>query len=35
VRWLPLEEAPQALTYQGERQMAAKALAVISGQETL
>jgi 8-oxo-dGTP pyrophosphatase MutT (NUDIX family) len=35
VRWLPLDEAPRALAYQGERQMAAKALAVISGQETL
>jgi 8-oxo-dGTP pyrophosphatase MutT (NUDIX family) len=26
-RWLPLEEAPRALAYGGERQMAAKALA--------
>jgi 8-oxo-dGTP pyrophosphatase MutT (NUDIX family) len=25
-RWLPLEEAPQVLTYGGEREMAAKAL---------
>jgi 8-oxo-dGTP pyrophosphatase MutT (NUDIX family) len=25
-RWLPLEEAPQLLTYGGEREMAAKAL---------
>ena len=29
VRWLPLEEAPQLLTYKGEREMAAKALARI------
>lgn len=26
-RWLPLEEAPRLLTYGGEREMAAKALA--------
>jgi 8-oxo-dGTP diphosphatase len=26
VRWLPLEEAPQLLAYEGERDMAAKAL---------
>ena len=27
VRWLPLEEAPQLLTYKGEREMAERALA--------
>jgi 8-oxo-dGTP pyrophosphatase MutT (NUDIX family) len=27
VRWLPLDEAPELLTYKGEREMAAKALA--------
>jgi 8-oxo-dGTP pyrophosphatase MutT (NUDIX family) len=30
-RWLPLEEAPQLLTYGGEREMAAKALEVLAG----
>jgi 8-oxo-dGTP pyrophosphatase MutT (NUDIX family) len=29
-RWLPLEEAPQMLTYEGEREMAAKAWERIS-----
>jgi 8-oxo-dGTP pyrophosphatase MutT (NUDIX family) len=29
VRWLPLEEAPRLLAYKGEREMAAKALAVL------
>jgi 8-oxo-dGTP pyrophosphatase MutT (NUDIX family) len=29
VRWLPLEDAPQLLTYKGEREMAEKALAVL------
>ena len=29
VRWLPLEDAPQLLAYKGEREMAAKALAVL------
>ena len=29
VRWLPLEEAPALLAYQGEREMARKALAVL------
>jgi 8-oxo-dGTP pyrophosphatase MutT (NUDIX family) len=28
-RWLPLEEAPRALTYKGEREMAAKALQIV------
>ena len=31
-RWLPLEEAPQLLTYRGEREMAEKALAVLTGE---
>jgi 8-oxo-dGTP pyrophosphatase MutT (NUDIX family) len=31
-RWLPLEEAPQLLTYRGEREMAQKALAVLTGE---
>jgi 8-oxo-dGTP pyrophosphatase MutT (NUDIX family) len=34
VRWLPLEDAPQLLAYKGEREMAAKALALLSD-ETL
>jgi 8-oxo-dGTP pyrophosphatase MutT (NUDIX family) len=29
VRWLPLEEAPKLLAYGGEREMAAKAAAVL------
>ena len=29
VRWLPLEAAPELLAYRGERELAAKALAVI------
>jgi 8-oxo-dGTP pyrophosphatase MutT (NUDIX family) len=29
VRWLPLAEAPKLLAYGGERQMAAKALALV------
>jgi 8-oxo-dGTP pyrophosphatase MutT (NUDIX family) len=29
VRWLPLEDAPNLLAYKGEREMAAKALAVL------
>jgi 8-oxo-dGTP pyrophosphatase MutT (NUDIX family) len=32
VRWLPLEEAPRLLSYQGEREMAEKALAVLNGE---
>jgi len=35
VRWLPLAEAPRLLAYQGERRMAAKALAILSGEEEL
>ncbi len=31
VRWLPLEEAPKALAYQGEREMAERALARLAG----
>ena len=30
-RWLPLDEAPQLLTYDGERKMAAKALERMQG----
>jgi len=30
-RWLPLEEAPRLLAYQGEREMAEKALASLRG----
>jgi 8-oxo-dGTP pyrophosphatase MutT (NUDIX family) len=33
-RWLPLEEAPQLLTYGGEREMAAKALERIEHEST-
>jgi 8-oxo-dGTP pyrophosphatase MutT (NUDIX family) len=32
-RWMPLEEAAQALTYEGERQMAARALSLIGSGE--
>jgi 8-oxo-dGTP pyrophosphatase MutT (NUDIX family) len=32
VRWLPLEEAPRLLAYKGEREMAAKAQALICQQ---
>src|SRR5579884_1783889 len=35
VRWLPLDDAPTALAYQGERRMAERALAVLSGEEEL
>jgi 8-oxo-dGTP pyrophosphatase MutT (NUDIX family) len=31
VRWLPLDEAPRLLAYKGEREIAAKALAVLGG----
>jgi 8-oxo-dGTP pyrophosphatase MutT (NUDIX family) len=31
VRWLPLAEAPALLAYRGEREMAEKALAMLSG----
>jgi 8-oxo-dGTP pyrophosphatase MutT (NUDIX family) len=30
-RWVPLEDAPQLLAYGGEREMAAKALALLAG----
>jgi 8-oxo-dGTP pyrophosphatase MutT (NUDIX family) len=33
VRWLPLDEAPQTLAYQGERQMAERAQAVLFAEE--
>jgi NADH pyrophosphatase NudC (nudix superfamily) len=29
-RWMPLEEAAQALTYEGEREMVARALSRIA-----
>src|SRR5580765_4955616 len=35
VRWLPLDEAPQILAYQGERRMAERAAAVLAGDEEL
>jgi 8-oxo-dGTP pyrophosphatase MutT (NUDIX family) len=35
VRWLPLDDAPQVLAYQGERRMAEKALAVLAGEEEI
>ena len=35
VRWLPLDDAPRVLAYQGERKMAEKALAVLSGGEDI
>ncbi|SRR6266545_1195169 len=31
-RWLPLEEASELLAYKGEREMAEKALAVLTGE---
>jgi 8-oxo-dGTP pyrophosphatase MutT (NUDIX family) len=33
VRWLPLDEAPGLLAYKGEREMAAKALAILGEAE--
>ena len=35
VRWLPLEDAPRLLAYQGERRMAEKAFEVLAGNEEL
>jgi len=35
VRWLPLDEAPQLLAYQGERRMAERARAVLDGDEEI
>jgi 8-oxo-dGTP pyrophosphatase MutT (NUDIX family) len=32
VRWLPLEDASRLLSYQGEREMAEKALAMLNGE---
>ena len=29
VRWLPLDDAPQLLSYRGEREMASKALSAL------
>ncbi len=34
-RWLPLEDAPRLLAYAGEREMARKALAALSGPDDL
>ena len=31
-RWLPLDDAPGLLAYEGEREMAAKALAAVAGE---
>jgi 8-oxo-dGTP pyrophosphatase MutT (NUDIX family) len=33
VRWLPLAEGPRLLAYDGEREMAEKALAALDGQD--
>ena len=33
VRWLPLDDAPRLLAYQGERRLAEKAIAVLAGEE--
>jgi 8-oxo-dGTP pyrophosphatase MutT (NUDIX family) len=33
VRWLPLDEAPQLLAYDGEREMAEKALVALAEQD--
>jgi 8-oxo-dGTP pyrophosphatase MutT (NUDIX family) len=35
VRWLPLDDAPRLLAYQGERGLAEKAIAVLAGDEEL
>jgi 8-oxo-dGTP pyrophosphatase MutT (NUDIX family) len=35
VRWLPLDDAPRLLAYQGERRMAEKAIEVLAGNEEL
>jgi 8-oxo-dGTP pyrophosphatase MutT (NUDIX family) len=35
VRWLPLDDAPNLLAYQGERRVAEKARAVLAGEEEL
>ena len=33
VRWLPLADGPRLLAYDGEREMAEKALAALAGQD--
>ena len=35
VRWLPLDDAPRVLAYQGERRMAERAVAILSGEEQI
>ena len=35
VRWLPLEDAPRLLAYQGERRLTEKAIAVLAGEEEI
>ena len=35
VRWLPLDDAPRVLAYQGERRMAERARAILSGEEQI
>jgi 8-oxo-dGTP pyrophosphatase MutT (NUDIX family) len=35
VRWLPLDEAPRLLAYQGEKRLAEQALAVLAGAEEI
>lgn len=35
VRWLPLDDAPRLLAYQGERRLAEKAIAVLAEEEEI
>jgi 8-oxo-dGTP pyrophosphatase MutT (NUDIX family) len=35
VRWLPLDDAPRVLAYQGERRMAERARAILAGEEQI
>jgi len=35
VRWLPLDDAPRVLAYQGERRMAARAVSILAGEEEI
>jgi len=35
VRWLPLDDAPRLLAYQGERRLAEKAIAVLAREEEI
>jgi 8-oxo-dGTP pyrophosphatase MutT (NUDIX family) len=35
VRWLPLDDAPRLLAYEGERRLAEKAIAVLAGEEEI